>query len=44
MFHEIMDENIEDSDYSSFSHPDPYESNPADTFYVGEDGDILDDL
>ena len=41
---EMMDKNIEDSDYSSFSHPDPYKSNPADTFYVGEDGDILDDL
>lgn len=45
MFYEMMDEeNIEDSDYSSFSHSDPYESNPADIFYVGEDGDNLDDL
>lgn len=45
MLHEMMDEeNIEDSDYSSFSYPDPYGSNPADTFYVGEDGDILEDL
>lgn len=45
MFHEMMDEeNIEDSDYSSFSYPDPYDINPADTFYVGEDGDILEDL
>ena len=45
MFHEIMDEeNIEDSDNSSFSYPDPYDLNPADTFYVGEDGDILEDL
>lgn len=42
---EIMDEeNIEDSDYSSFSYPDPYDLNPEDTFYVGEDGDILEDL
>lgn len=45
MFHEMMDEeNIEDSDYSSFSYPDAYDLNPADTFYVGEDGDILEDL
>ena len=45
MFHEIMDEeNIVDSDNSSFSYPDPYDLNPADTFYVGEDGDILEDL
>ena len=37
-------DDIEDSDNSSFSYPDPYDLNPADTFYVGEDGDILEDL
>lgn len=49
MFHEMMydedySDNGKETEYSTFLYPDPYDSDPTDMIYVGEDGDILDDL
>lgn len=29
---------------SSFAYPDPYEMDPSQVMYLGEDGDLLEDL
>ncbi len=48
MFHKSLrddyEEELEESKYSMFPYSDPYTTDPADMIYVGENGDILDDL
>lgn len=48
MFHKSLrddyEEELEESKYSMFPYSDPYITDPADMIYVGENGDILDDL
>lgn len=45
MYREMMYEDIvQEREESCFAYPDPYEMDPADMMYLGEDGDILEDL